>query len=240
MARMAHIQVDRDSKKWLYALPAALVLASVAWWYVEGQGTGAAFTTADKASNKAATGAQGASALALPGAQGGADAGLQGAAPPAAADMAPTPAQMAAIEAQQREAARVIEREPSLAPLKGAVKSRPPFVSEMEWQMLQGVAQQQVDPTQALTNLVNTLRFNKQREAWEAQGHSTDASLRRALAESLLSDLPARVAQGDVDLAEARRLQASLLPDAVSDQQDRKQRAAAEAQRLVAPESSAR
>jgi hypothetical protein len=138
----------------------------------------------------------------------------------------------AGMLAQQQAAAKEIERQPAMKPLVGPIKERPAFVSEMEWTMLKGVSQQNPTPDAELTRLVNKLRFMKQLELWQSMAHSNDLAKRQLLAEQLLDDLPQRVANADLDKPEAQKLQASLLKDAVSDEQVRKKRAEAEARRL--------
>jgi len=139
----------------------------------------------------------------------------------------------AALVQQQMLAAKEIERQPDMKPLVGPIKDKPAFVSDMEWAMLQGAAQQHADPQQELTRLVNFLRFNKQLESWEGLPKSADAGRRQVLASQLLEDLPQRVANGEMELKAAQQTQAALLKDAVPDAQVRRQRAAQEARRLT-------
>ena len=95
----------------------------------------------------------------------------------------------------------------------GAVNTRPDDVSTMEWMVLQGLANQHADADGELTRMVHFLRFNKQLERWEALGAQGNPALRHALASALVTDLPARVQQGDLTEADARSLLARLLPD---------------------------
>jgi hypothetical protein len=155
-------------------------------------------------------------------------------APSAAASSASRPVDLPGLVAQQSAAAKEIEREPAMKPITGPIKERPAFVSEIEWQMLKGVAQQHATPDLELTHLVNNLRFMKQLELWQGLGKSGDAAKRQTLAEQLLSDLPQRVLSGDMSKKDAQKLQADLLKDAVSDPQARKARAEVEARRLSA------
>lgn len=204
---MSHIQLTpRSSNKWIPVL-AALVVAglALAWWSTQG--------------SSPPPSAQAASApVALE------------VASSAQPDVSPVAVQ-AMIE-QQAVAAKEVERQPAVPPIKGQVKERPPFVSMMEWAMLKGVAQQHPNPDKELTRLVNFLRFTKQLELWQSMDASTDPAKRRAVAEPLLDDLPERVLQGDMDLAEARKTQGALLQDVVSDPQARSQRAEVERRRL--------
>ncbi|MDE2402236.1 MAG: hypothetical protein KGL90_11285 [Burkholderiales bacterium] len=142
---------------------------------------------------------------------------------------------VAAVVAQQVAAAQEIERQPDTKPVKGSTKERPAFVSAMEWQMLQGAAQQHATPDKELTRLVNNLRFMKQLELWQSMSTSSDLAKRQLLATQLLDDLPQRLINGELELAEAQKLQQGFLEDAVRDPQERTRRAAQEALRLVLP-----
>jgi hypothetical protein len=211
---MSQIQVTKKaSTKW-FVLSAVLlsIVGAFAWWSHEPASSGAV-TTATQTSEAAK--------------------------PPATDGLASIPltpdqihAQTQEMVAKQLAAAKEIEREPGLAPIKGPITQRPSFVSEMEWTMLQGVAQQHAAPDKELTRLVNFLRFTKQMELWEGLPKSEDPAKRQALAAALLDDLPQRVANGEIDLKTAQTTQTALLADAVSDPQARKQRAATEGQRL--------
>lgn len=154
---------------------------------------------------------------------------------PTASTIEPQAGTQSSMEIEQAAAAKEIERQPTMKPIKGPIKERPAFVSDMEWQMLKGVSQQNATPDAELTRLVNKLRFMKQLELWQSLEHSTDLAKRKALAEQLLDELPQRVASTDLDKPEAQKLQLALIKDAVSDEAARRQRAEAEARRLVAP-----
>lgn len=152
----------------------------------------------------------------------------------AASAVAPAVLDAATVTQQQAQAAKEIERQPEMKPIEGPITERPSFVSEMEWMMLKGTAQQNPQPDVELTRLVNFLRFTKQLELWEGLPRSADAGRRQALAAQLLDDLPSRVSHGEMDLKAAQQTQAALLKDVVADPQARKQRAAVEAKRLMA------
>ena len=149
----------------------------------------------------------------------------------------PTTAQIQAgeqaLQFKQAEAARELDRQPGLPPMKGPITSRPSFVSELEWSMLTSLAQQHATPDKELTRLVNFLRFNKQLESWEALPKTADVAKRQALAAPLLDDLPQRVANEEIDLKTAQKTQLALLLDAEPDVQARAKRAALEAKRLT-------
>ncbi|RZI74191.1 MAG: hypothetical protein EOP13_09460 [Pseudomonas sp.] len=208
-------------KKWMAVL-AAIVAAGAAWaWWYPGHDA----TLAAAPSNEQPVAPSAASDVAV------------AASASAAASPAPvsSSASAAVLMAKQVEAAKEIERDPGMKPIVGPITERPAFVSELEWQMLKGVAQQKPAPEQELTHLVNHLRFMKQLELWQSLEKSPDLAKRQTLALQLLDDLPQRVASGDLDKASAQKLQADLLKDAVSDPQQRKARAEVEAKRLVEP-----
>jgi hypothetical protein len=123
---------------------------------------------------------------------------------------------LAALKAELNTAAIAVDRSVGLT-AEGPVRERPDYVSPMEWVVLQGVASQHANAEQELSRLVHFLRFNKQRERWEALPAGGDPALRRALAGALVADLPARVRMGDLSPADARALLMRLLPDAESD-----------------------
>lgn len=138
------------------------------------------------------------------------------------------------VAAQQLEAASAAAKEVGAQPLTGRVAQRPPFVSIVEWSMLQSVAERSPNPDQTLTRLVNNLRFMKQLDLWRSLAQSTDTAQRKSVAEYLLKDLPERVKNGDMDLAGAKQLQGELLVDVVANPEERARRAELEAQRLPA------
>jgi hypothetical protein len=212
-------QTSNPNKKWfiLLALVAAGVVA-VTWWVRGDHGLTSAVQPAAPASALATV-----------------PAPMAAASGPSADDPI-VKAQTEALVSAQKVAAKVIEEQPVMKPIVGPVTERPPYVSVMEWAMLKGVTQQNPNPDKELTRMVNFLRFNKQMEAWEALPKSADAAAKRqVLAEQLLDDLPARLLNGEMDLAEVKRLQGVFLADAVPDAAERKHRAAKEAKRLVMP-----
>lgn len=143
------------------------------------------------------------------------------------------------VQAQQEAAAKEILKQPEVKPIVGNVSEKPTFLSQMEWNMLKGVAQQHATPEKELTRLVNFVRFTKQLELWQALPEQTDAAKRQTLANELLADLPQRLMQEEFDLPSAQKLQAELLSDAVQDPQERQARAVQEARRLIIPPKDA-
>lgn len=222
---MAQIRVTpARHPAWTMALGAgALAIAAGAWW------------ASDVITGSSP--AQGQAVVQVPaGAQAsGADA--------AASEPATVAAQIVAkVVAEQNEAAQEVAQQvarqtDALPPIVGPVKSRPSYVSLMEWSMLQGVAQQSVRPEQELNRLVNFLRFNKKVELYE--GLPAQASQRMAMADQLVHELPERVRLGEMDLKESHRLLDVMLQDAVPDGQARAKRQKAEQALLKAAAKAA-
>jgi hypothetical protein len=143
----------------------------------------------------------------------------------ASVPMADGPASPDVIEKlaqEQKQTAKAIEDQPQLTPIKGLVAERPSFISEMEWSVFKAVAMQQRDPDQALTALVNKVRFFKQLEVLQDMPVTADKAKRQVLAKELLEDLPERLKNGDYDHAGALQMLTQLSADAEPDQARRK------------------
>lgn len=110
------------------------------------------------------------------------------------------------------------------------VSEQPTYITEMEWQVLQQIAQQKSPAEDALVHLVNNLRFVKQVELWHSLIKTTPEA--QALAELLLTDIPTRVQQQDLDLQQAQQLQQELISILAVDAYTRHQRITTEAKRI--------
>lgn len=110
-----------------------------------------------------------------------------------------------------------------------ALTVRPDYVSELEWQALQGVAAQSRDPARTLATLVAKLRFSKQLELFR---RGTAGVPRAALAAQLLADLPAQVAAGSLARDQALRLLPTLIEPLAPDPAARAARLQQERARL--------
>lgn len=133
---------------------------------------------------------------------------------------------------QQAQAEQALQSVPAAPAEIGPLDTRPAYVSELEWQVLKGVAAQKTDPPQELRRLVANLHFSKQLEQWRQLAGKPDMSQRRQLAQALLADIPARVSDAELDNPGARQLQKELLADLYSDPAERTLRAGEEAARL--------
>ncbi len=152
---------------------------------------------------------------------------LTGSAPvtfaPPSAGMGDGSAELSALKDELNTAAMAIDQAPGTVP-EGPVRSRPDYVSPVEWMVLQGVANQHANAERELSRMVHFLRFNKQIERWEGLSAGGDPALRHALASALVTDLPARVQQGDLSASDARSLLMRLLADAEPDASRREAR----------------
>lgn len=189
---------QRSNKTWIIVL-AAITMAGAAttWW-----------------ATRAAPPLQAANTASPPAAM-----LVQRTAPSAAPGIQPAAAKL--IELQQ-EAAAAVAQHPGFKPYAGPVTERPPYVSLMEWTTLQLVSRRHPHPEEELTRMVNFLLFAKQMELW--QSGTVEPAQRRALAEELLAAMPARVKQGEIELAAAKRMEQSLIAELASDAQARQKR----------------
>ncbi|PCJ44491.1 MAG: hypothetical protein COA99_06835 [Moraxellaceae bacterium] len=116
--------------------------------------------------------------------------------------------------------------------ISNKILKRPNFISPLEWEILKGISATKTNSDMELVKLVNHLRFAKQEEIWEELLESSETKKRHALANQLLSTIPARVSNNNIGIITAQRLQASLLNDLISDPEQRKIRQAEEAERI--------
>lgn len=137
----------------------------------------------------------------------------------------------AQLQAQQQAVAKVVTDQPLLQPIIGDIQTRPEFVSDVEWGMLQAAAQQQPQPSKELTRLVNTLRFHKMLEAWQ-NSSSMEHVQRQALAAQLLQEVPEQLKQGNLPETEVRELQVQWVEAVESRADAQEQRLQLERQRI--------
>lgn len=147
-----------------------------------------------------------------------------------------TPAQsfdMAAASIQKMNADKAVLQTTENATSDKLIIAKLDYVSDIEWQVLQGVAQQHAEPDKELTRLVNKLRFTKELELWHTMEASAGNTRRTALATRLIHEIPERVASKDMDVFEARKLQEILLEATINDPDVLRQRIDSEARRLM-------
>jgi hypothetical protein len=136
------------------------------------------------------------------------------------------------LKAQQAQASAAMDSQPTPEPVAAAPMNRPDYLSDMEWTMVQSVANQAKDPQAELTRLVNAVRFNKQLEMWQDLPADADPAKRRVLARALLDDLPERVKAGNYGLADAKGMADKMVADIESDETQRAARLKKEFKRL--------
>ncbi len=224
-----------NGKKWMPILGAvAVAVVAAVWWAQrsdpESPATSAAASAASAAdTNSAFEALQQKQLQQQQAAQAAADVASQG----------PTSEQIREAQTLQHEVTVASQQLESMAmwkPLSGPIRDRPAFTSNMEWQMLKGVAERHPDPQAELLRLANFLRYTKLLEKWQDLPATAEASLRQALSSQLLEDLPDRVRNGEVDAQDARRQAPALLRDAF---QDGAARAKAEARLLARVQEAA-
>ncbi len=110
-----------------------------------------------------------------------------------------------------------------------SVNGRPEFVSPAEWLILNSVSAQNENPDTELLRLVNLIRFNKRLELWQKE---TDPQQREALADAVLSLIPARVVNQDMSKEKAQSLQYRVLSSVLNDPAELRKRAGEEAARI--------
>lgn len=144
------------------------------------------------------------------------------------------------IKAQQAQASAAMESQLTPEPVSAAPMTRPDYISDMEWTMLQGVANQAQDPQAELTRLVNSLRFNKQLEMWQDLPADADPGKRATLARALLDDLPERVKMGNFGLNDAKGMADQMIKDVEPNEARQGARVKKEHKRLEAADAEYR
>lgn len=140
---------------------------------------------------------------------------------------------MSAASIQKTNADQAVLQATENATSDNLITAKPDYVSDIEWQVLQGVAQQHAEPDKELTRLVHKLRFTKELELWHTMEASAGNTRRTALANRLIHEIPERVASKDMDVFEARKLQEILLEATINDPDVLRQRIDSEARRLM-------
>jgi hypothetical protein len=118
------------------------------------------------------------------------------------------------VSQEQQSAQQVIADHVVILPIEGTIRTRPAFVSDMEWNMLQSVAQANPNPDQELNHLVNLLRFNKMIEQYQNPNSTLTPADKKKLATQILAELPNHINSGDIDRSTARQLKDQLSRDA--------------------------
>ncbi|MBU1171998.1 MAG: hypothetical protein KKD44_20780 [Proteobacteria bacterium] len=118
---------------------------------------------------------------------------------------------LALVKTQQTTAAQAAL---SGKPVSGVVTQRPDFVSQLEWQVLQGVAKTGPESDTQLTHLVNKLLFTKKQEAWQSLIASKgDPERRHLLAKQLIDMIPDQVNDKAMGPDQADKMKRELMDD---------------------------
>lgn len=118
------------------------------------------------------------------------------------------------VAQEQKAAQQVVASQVVILPIEGTVRTRPDFISDMEWNMLQATAKTNPNPDSELNHLVNLLRFNKMVEQYQSTEMPLSPEDKQKLATQLLAELPNFVKTGDVGQSDARELKNQLTRDA--------------------------
>lgn len=136
------------------------------------------------------------------------------------------------INRMQKVANEAAVTEQGLSSLGDALRSRPDFVSPLEWSVLKQVAASRDNSEQQLVNLVNNLRFNKQVDWWQQNHSIAPPALTDRVASVILESIPARVAAEDLDVGQAQLLQSEIIDAMVIDADQRQTMRQREAQKI--------
>lgn len=147
-------------------------------------------------------------------------------------------AEVESIKSQQAQASAAMESQPTPEPVVAAPMTRPEYLSDMEWTMIQGVANQAKDPQAEMTRLVNAVRFNKQLEMWQDLPADADRAKRQTLARALLDDLPERVKAGNYGVVDAKGMAEKMVADIEADDTRKASRLKKEFKRLDAADAA--
>lgn len=118
---------------------------------------------------------------------------------------------------------------------------RPSDFTPEDWAALKAAMSSQPNGKAEMERVVTYLRFQRSFEQWQALAESSDVKQRHQLAENLLTQVPDRLAKGEVTMGEALLLSTALLTDLESDERLREQRLGAMRTRLegLAPQPDA-
>ncbi|MBA4108557.1 MAG: hypothetical protein C0487_03055 [Leptothrix sp. (in: Bacteria)] len=133
--------------------------------------------------------------------------------------------------APQRPAVAELVTGPASTPTVLA-DGRPSDFTPEDWAALKAAMSSQPNGKAEMERVVTYLRFQRSFEQWQALAESSDVKQRHQLAENLLTQVPDRLAKGEVTMGEALLLSTALLTDLESDERLREQRLAAMRTRL--------
>lgn len=98
---------------------------------------------------------------------------------------------------------------------------RPSDVTPEDWDILnKALARQGADKAEA-QRIVSYLRYQRSFENWQQLDQEKDAHKRRLMAQSLLAEIPERMAKGEFSAIEGQMMSAVLLTETTSDEAER-------------------
>ena len=98
---------------------------------------------------------------------------------------------------------------------------RPSDVSSDDWKALQATLARQGAPKGEAERIVSYLRYQRSFENWQQLDQEKDAQKRRLMAQSLLAEIPERMAKGEFSAIEGQMMSAVLLTETTSDEAER-------------------
>lgn len=113
-------------------------------------------------------------------------------------------------------------------------QGRPTDLPEHDWNALKGALSKHVPNAEAeAVRVVNYLQYQKRFEYWQTTEGNKSAKERASLAQALLDEIPARMAQGEFTAAEAVLMNTVLITESEPNETLRQQRIAAMQEQLL-------
>ncbi|MEN9451922.1 MAG: hypothetical protein RLZZ369_981 [Pseudomonadota bacterium] len=113
-------------------------------------------------------------------------------------------------------------------------QGRPADLPEHDWNALKGALSKHVPNAEAeAARVVNYLQYQKRFEYWQTTEGNKSAKERASLAQALLDEIPARLAQGEFTAAEAVLMNTVLITESEPNETLRQQRIAAMQEQLL-------
>lgn len=111
---------------------------------------------------------------------------------------------------------------------------KPDALSEQEWQAMRAAAAQSPNPGHELARMADYVVFQKRFMQWQGGAATMDAKQRASLGQSLLDEMPTKVAQGVLAAQQAIQIQSQIVQDLEADVAKRQKWLDQERQRLPA------
>lgn len=102
-----------------------------------------------------------------------------------------------------------------------AEDGRPSDVSPDDWAILNAALAKQGAPKEEAERIVSYLRYQRSFENWQQLDQEKDAYKRRLMAQSLLAEIPERMAKGEFSAIEGQMMSAVLLTETTTDEAER-------------------